>query len=86
MNTHKQKVIIMDTIMNVTKLKQAYKDYFKLAAYEGTSFGEYLLNEYNYEVKGSSTVEDAAIVYNLAFNDLTYSLDELVLWYHHTNI
>ena len=79
-NEHSQiTVIVRNTNMNITKLKQAYADYFKLAAYQGMSFMEYLLKEYNYKVKSSSTTVDAAIVYNLVFNDLTYSLDELSL-------
>ena len=79
-NEHSQiKVIVMNTNMNVTKLKQAYTDYLKLAAYQGMNFMEYLLMEYNYEVKCSSTTVDATMVYNLVFNDLTYSLDEISL-------
>lgn len=64
--------------MNIKQLQQAWIDYHKTAFYEGLRFGQYIFNEHGYEVGNSYTIGYPSEAYNLLFEALTNSLDELI--------
>lgn len=65
--------------MNAKMLQQAWKEYFSVALYQDNRirFGQYVFNEYNYETGNSYNEEHPVKAYDLLFNSLTNSLDEV---------
>lgn len=65
--------------MNVKMLQQAWKEYFSVALYQDNRirFGQYVFNEYNYEAGNSYNEADCNKAYEILFNSLTISLDEV---------
>lgn len=70
--------IIEFTIPTVKQLQQIWDDWMKVGVYEDQRFGQYVYNAFNYEVGNSYNIEDAQEVYNLIFNSITKSLDEVL--------
>ena len=62
--------------MNVKKLQQAWIDYHKTAFYEDLRFGQYVYNEYGYQVGTSYMQTNNEAAYQVIFNSLTQSLEE----------
>lgn len=70
--------IIEFTIPTVKQLQQIWGDWMKVGVYEDQRFGQYVYNAFNYEVCNSYNIEDAQEAYNLIFNSITQSLDEVL--------
>lgn len=62
----------------VKQLHQIWNDWIKVGVYEDQRFGQYVYNAFNYEVCNSYNIEDAQEAYNLIFNSITQSLDEVL--------
>lgn len=61
----------------VKQLQQSWNDFLKVGIYEDQRFGQYFYNQYNYEVDNSYNIERPYEAYQLLFNSLTISLDEV---------
>ena len=70
--------ILEFTIPTVHQLQQIWNDWLKVGVYEDQRFGQYVYNAFNYEVGNSYNIEDAQEAYNLLFNSITKSLDEVL--------
>lgn len=65
-------------IPTVKQLQQIWGDWMKVGVYEDQRFGQYVYNTFNYEVGNSYNIEDAQEAYDLLFNSITQSLDEVL--------
>lgn len=66
-------------VPTVHQLQQIWNDWLKVGVYEDQRFGQYVYNKFNYEVGNSYNIEDAQEAYNLIFNSITQSLDEVLV-------
>ena len=61
----------------VKQLQQSWNDFLKVGIYQGQRFGQWFYNQYNYEVNNSCNIERPDEAYQVLFNSLTISLDEV---------
>ena len=66
-------------VPTIHQLQQTWNDWLKVGVYEDQRFGQYVYNKFNYEVGNSYNIEDAQEAYNLIFNSITQSLDEVLV-------
>lgn len=64
--------------MNIKQLQQAWIDWQKTGMYEGLRFGQYVYNEYDYKTYMSDMQSNNEAAYQILFNSLTQSLEELL--------
>ena len=61
----------------VKQLQQSWNDFLKVGIYQDQRFGQWFYNQYNYEVNNSYNIERPDEAYQVLFNSLTISLDEV---------
>lgn len=65
-------------IPTVAQLQEAWKDWNNVFSYQGQRFGQYVYNVYSYEVGNSYNETNASKAYQILFESITESLDEVV--------
>ena len=76
LSTDKQIGDLMKT-PTVKQLQQSWNDFLKVGIYQDQRFGQWFYNQYNYEVNNSYNIERPDVAYQVLFNSLTISLDEV---------
>ena len=76
LSTDKQIGDLMKT-PTVKQLQQSWNDFLKVGIYEDQRFGQWFYNQYSYEVGNSYNIEHPCEAYQVLFNSLTISLNEV---------
>ena len=61
----------------VKQLQQSWNDFLKVGIYQDQRFSQWFYNQYNYEVNNSYNIERPDEAYQILFNSLTISLDDV---------
>ena len=61
----------------VEQLQESWNDFLKEGIYQDQRFGQWFYNQYEYEVDNSYNIERPYKAYEVLFNSLTISLDEV---------
>ena len=61
----------------VEQLQESWNDFLKVGIYQDQRFGQWFYNQYEYEVDNSYNIERPYKAYEVLFNSLTLSLDEV---------
>lgn len=59
------------TIPTVTQLQALFVNYFKVAVYQGLRFGQYVYNNFTYEVGNSYNETDNDLAYKMLLESIT---------------
>lgn len=61
----------------VKQLQECWKDWCKFGMYKDQRFGQWVYNEYTYEIQGSYEERDPHKAYQMLFHSLTESVGEI---------
>ena len=61
----------------IEQLQESWNDFLKAGIYQDQRFGQWFYNQYEYEVDNSYNIERPYKAYEVLFNSLTLSLDEV---------
>lgn len=61
----------------IEQLQESWNDFLKAGIYQDQRFGQWFYNQYEYEVDNSYNIERPYRAYEVLFNSLTLSLDEV---------
>lgn len=71
-------MIKVNKLPTIEQLNSAWEDFLKVGIYEDQSFGQAFYNEYGYEVGNSYGIERPYQAYQLLYNSLVITLDDVL--------
>ena len=65
-------------IPTIEQLDEAWKDFLSVAIYQDLRFGQHFYNEYNFEINNSYNIERPYLAYQVLYEALVTTLDDLL--------